>query len=196
MARVQFPHFKPSRFTVLTAGFSAPKSSRDFRETGPSSPIMAKHKGDLGYSPFTRENRKFQLETVRTVLTAARVNYRNDLDENAFKLLEMLECTFEMSSGSKDLLFGWPLFQIGQFKLGCGMISDAEKSLKQAEPILMRCHGRNYHLVGYFKKLIGSCALLNNNLEGAFTNLNDADTFFSDINSQHFELANISLNSL
>lgn len=132
---------------------------------------------------------------VRTVLTAARVNYRNGLDENAFKLLEMLECTLQMSSGRKDLLYGWPLFQIGQFKLGCGMISDAEKSLKQAEPILMRCHGRNYHLVGYCKRLIGSCALLNNNLEGAFTNLNDAYTFFSDINSQHFELVDISLNS-
>ena len=51
----------------------------------------------------------------------------------------------------------------------------------------------HYHLVGYCKKLIGSCALLNNNLEGAFTNLNDAYTFFGDINSQHFELADISL---
>ena len=131
---------------------------------------------------------------VRTVVTAARVNYRNGLDENAFKLLEMLECALQMSSERNDLLYGWLLFQIGQFKLGCGMISDAEKSLKHAEPILMRCHGRNYHLVGYCKKLIGSCALLNNNLEGAFTNLNDAYTFFSDINSQHFELADISLN--
>ena len=131
---------------------------------------------------------------VRTVLTAARVNYRNGLDENAFKLLEMLECALQMSSERNDILYGWLLFQVGQFKLGCGMISDAEKSLKHAEPILMRCHGRNYHLVGYCKKLIGSCALLNNNLEGAFTNLNDAYTFFSDINSQHFELADISLN--
>ena len=51
----------------------------------------------------------------------------------------------------------------------------------------------HYHLVGYCKKLIGSCALLNNNLEGAFTNLNDAYTFFGDINSQHFELVDISL---
>ncbi|XP_015765104.1 PREDICTED: uncharacterized protein LOC107344018 [Acropora digitifera] len=130
---------------------------------------------------------------VRTVLTAARVNYRNGHDENAFKLLKMLECTLQMSSRRKDPLYGWLLFQIGQFKLGCGMIGDAEKSLKQAEPILVRCHGRNYHLVGYCKKLIGSCALLNNKLEGAFTNLNDASTFFSDINSEHFELADISL---
>ena len=140
-----------------------------------------------------RDAQSLTADFVRTVLTAARVNYRNGHDENAFKLLKMLECALQMSSGRKDPLYGWLLFQIGQFKLGCGMISDAEKSLKQAEPILVRCHGRNYHLVGYCKKLIGSCALLNNNLEGAFTNLNDASTFFSEINIQHFELADISL---
>ena len=140
-----------------------------------------------------RDAQSLTADFVRTVLTAARVNYRNGLDKNAFKLLEMLECALQMSSGRKDPLYGWLLFQIGQFKLGCGMISDAEKSLKQAEAILMRCHGRNYHLVGYCKKLIGSCALLTDNLEGAFTNLSDAYTFFGDINSQHFELADISL---
>ena len=160
--------------------------------------IQEKELHELSSHLFTLINaldaQSLTADFVRTVLTAARVNYRNGLDENAFKLLEMLECALQMSSERNDILYGWLLFQVGQFKLGCGMISDAEKSLKHAEPILMRCHGRNYHLVGYCKKLIGSCALLNNNLEGAFTNLNDAYTFFSDINSQHFELADISLN--
>ncbi|XP_067051801.1 uncharacterized protein [Acropora muricata] len=159
--------------------------------------IEKKELNELSCHLFTfincRDAQSLTADFVRTVLTAARVNYLNGLDENAFKLLEMLECALQMSSERNDLLYGWLLFQIGQFKLGCGMISDAEKSLKHAEPILMRCHGRNYHLVGYCKKLIGSCVLLNNNLEGAFTNLNDAYIFFSDINSQHFELADISL---
>ena len=159
--------------------------------------IEEKELDELSCHLFTlvnaRDAQSLTTDFMRTVLTAARVNYRNGLDENAFKLLKMLECAFRMSSGRKDPLYGLLLFQIGQFKLGCGMISEAEKSLKQAEPFLMKCHGRKYHVVVYCKKLIGSCALLNNNLEGAFTNLNDALTFFSDINSQHFELADISL---
>ena len=159
--------------------------------------IEGKELDELSSHLFTLINaldaQSLTADFMRTVLTAARVNYRNGLGENALKLLKMLECALLTSSGRKDPLYGWLLFQIGQFKLGCGMISDAEKSLKQAEPILMKCHGRKYHLVAYCKELIGSCALLNNNLEGAFTNLNAAFTFFSDINSQHFELADISL---
>ena len=159
--------------------------------------IQEKQLDELSSHLFTLINaldaQSLTADFVRTVLTAARVNYRYGLGENGLKLLQMLECALLTSSGRKDPLYGWLLFQIGQFKLGCGMISSAEKSLKQAEPILMKCHGRNYHLLAYCKKLIGSCAFLNNNLEGAFTNLNDAFTFFSDINSQHFELADISL---
>ncbi|XP_015765103.1 PREDICTED: uncharacterized protein LOC107344017 isoform X3 [Acropora digitifera] len=159
--------------------------------------IEKKELNELSRHLFTlincRDAQSLTADFVRTVLTAARVNYSNGHDENAIKLLKILECALRMSSGRKDPLYGWLLFQIGQFKLGCGMISDAEKSLKQAEPILMKCHGGKYHLVAYCKKLIGSCALLSNDLEGALTNLNDALTFFSDINSQHFELADISL---
>ena len=159
--------------------------------------IEGKELDELSSHLFTLVNaldaQSLTADFVRTVLTAARVNYRNGLGENGLKLLKMLECALLTSSGRKDPLYGWLLFQVGQFKLGCGMISSAEKNLKQAESILMKCHGRNYHLVACCKKLIGSCAFLNNNLEGAFTNLNDAFTFFSDINSQHFELADISL---
>ena len=159
--------------------------------------IEEKELNELSCHLFTLINdldaQSLTADFMRTVLLAGRVNYRNGLDENALKLLKILECAVRMRSGRKDPLYGWLLFQIGQFKLGCGMISEAEKSLKQAEPILMKCHGEKYHLVAYCKKLIGSCALLSNDLEGAFTNLNDALTFFNGINSQHFELADISL---
>ena len=133
-------------------------------------------------------------DLIRTVFTAARVNHRNGLREEAQKLLEKLESALLLTDGRNDLLYGLMLFLFGRFKYlyGCGMIRDAENDLKQADAILMKHFGRN-HLVAYCKKLLGSCALMNNNFGDAYTNLTEALTFFGDLDSQHFEVASISL---
>ncbi|XP_068700062.1 serine-rich adhesin for platelets-like isoform X2 [Montipora foliosa] len=132
-------------------------------------------------------------DLMRTVFTAARVNHRNGLYEEAFKLLEKLESTLLLTGGRKDLLYGLMLFLVGQFKYmyGCGMTVDAENDLKQADAILEKHFGRN-HVFAYCKKLLGSCALLNNNLGNASTNLVEASAFFEDLNSKHYEVADIS----
>ncbi|XP_068753865.1 uncharacterized protein [Montipora capricornis] len=131
-------------------------------------------------------------DLIRTVFTAARVNHRNGLHEEALKLLDKLEAALLLTGGRKDPLYGLMLFQVGRFKYGCGMTSNAENDLKQADAILIKHFGRN-HLVAYCKKLLGSCAMLNNNFGDASTNLAEALTFFQDLNSQHFEVADISL---
>ncbi|XP_068700092.1 uncharacterized protein [Montipora foliosa] len=131
-------------------------------------------------------------DLIRTVFTAARINHRNGLREEALKLLDKLEAALLLSGGRKDPLYGLMLFQVGRFKYGCGMTINAENDLKQADAILIKHFGRN-HLVAYCKKLLGSCAMLNNNFGDASTNLAEALTFFQDLNSQHFEVADISL---
>ncbi|XP_068700122.1 uncharacterized protein [Montipora foliosa] len=131
-------------------------------------------------------------DLIRTVFTAARINHRNGLREVALKLLDKLEAALLLTGGKKDLLYGLMLFQVGQFKYGCGMTSNAENDLKQADAILIKHFGRN-HLVAYCKKLLGSCAMLNNNFGDASTNFAEALTFFQGLNSQHFEVADISL---
>ena len=129
-------------------------------------------------------------DLMRTVFTAARVNHRNGLHGEAFKLLEKLESTLLLTGGRKDLLYGMMLFLVGRFKYmyGCGMTMDAENDLKQADAILEKHFGRN-HVFAYCKKLLGSCALLNNNLGNASTNLAEASAFFEDLNSKHYEVA-------
>ncbi|XP_068700087.1 uncharacterized protein [Montipora foliosa] len=131
-------------------------------------------------------------DLIRTVFTAARINHRNGLHEEALKLLDKLEAALLLSGGRKDPLYGLMLFQVGRFKYGCGMTINAENDLKQADAILIKHFGRN-HLVAYCKKILGSCAMLNNNFGDASTNLAEALTFFQDLNSQHFEVADISL---
>ena len=131
-------------------------------------------------------------DLIKTVFTAAKVNYRNGLCEEALKLLNKLASALLLVGGRKYLLYGLMLFQVGRFKYGCGMMSHAENDLKQADAILIKHFGRN-HVVAHCKKLLGFCAFLNNNLVDASTNLTEALSFFRNLNSQHFEVVDISL---
>ena len=140
----------------------------------------------------TPDAQSLNADLVKTVFAAARVNHRNGLHEEALKLFGKLEAAFLLMGGREHLLYGLMLFQVGRFKHGCGMTSDAENDLKQAVAILMKHVGRN-HVVAQCKKLLGSCAFLNNNLVDASTNLTEALSFFRNLNSQHFEVAYITL---
>ncbi|XP_068753878.1 uncharacterized protein [Montipora capricornis] len=131
-------------------------------------------------------------DLIKTVFAAAKVSYRNGLCEEALKLFGKLEAAFLSMGGREHLLYGLMLFQVGRFKHGCGMTSDAENDLKQADAILIKHFERN-HVVAHCKKLLGFCAFLNNNLVDASTNLTEALSFFRNLNSQHFEVVDISL---
>ena len=131
---------------------------------------------------------------LRTVVIAAKINRKTGHSEEAFKLLEKLESAFLFVQGRKYPLYGMMLFQIGLFKYGSQMFSEAESALKKADKILVSYFGKNHHVVAFCKKLLGSsCAELKESTMDAFKHLNEALAVFTKINHQHVEKAEIML---
>ena len=131
------------------------------------------------------------VEFITAVFIAAKVNHRTGHPEEAYKVLEKLEATFHSGHGHKDPLYGSLLFQIGRFNVTFGRFTEAESILKQAIEPLTRYFGTNHHTVALCKSLLGSCAVLQKNTQGASEYLNEALTVFKKSNQCHPEVATI-----
>ena len=131
---------------------------------------------------------------ITIVITVARMYRDIDHLEEACKLLEKLETTFLLVCDRKhSTLCGTLLYQIGSFKLGTGKAVEAVSILKQAEEIFIHYFGEGHHMVASCKSLLGTCALVKDQMREASNHLHAALILFEKMNHHHPEVAEILL---